>query len=221
MYRAGRETPWDQERSLLIQLLEESDDDATKTAIEERLGEIDNSQAHNIRGMQDAVFLPKLNTASLALRPGFVFLDFDYEEGHVSQAEVYFTVATVLHHLRHRDLQRQSLAQHIHVRRVISPRCFERFNDGVIQAAILRAAIGPELDYSLSDELSMQMERILDFVLSNGGNESGEAAREFVLAIAVGKLRIYKEGLDRLKDKHAAAASDPILAALWTAVTVE
>jgi hypothetical protein len=148
-------------------------------------------------------------------------LNFDYAAGDISQAEVYFLISATLHHLRRREAKRHSLVQHGHVRKVISPRCFERFNDGVIQAALLRAATPPELDYSLSEQFSGEMERILDFVFTNAANESGEAAREFALALGADHLRLMPESIARLRDEHHDGGGDPLLSALWSLVQIE
>lgn len=221
MFRAGRQTSWDRERVFLLQLIEATTDGETRALLEQRLSEIDAAASVETRGMVNQAFYRRLNGDPLVLRPGFAFLNFDYAAGEISQAEVYYLISATLHHLRQRAAGPHSLVQHGHVRKVISPRCFERFNDGVIQAALLRAASPPELDYSLSEQLSNEMERILDFVFTNSANESGEAAREFALALGMDQLRLMPESIARLKDEHSDGGGDPLLRAVWSLVRIQ
>jgi hypothetical protein len=79
---------------------------------------------------------------------------------------------------------------------LICPETFTRFNDGVIQAAFLRAAYPAELNYSVCQEMSHDMERLLLKWLHYSDQPAGAAAGEFLLAIAIGKLRLRREHLD-------------------------
>ena len=73
---------------------------------------------------------------------------------------------------------------------VLDPENFLRFNDGVLQASLLRAARAHELDYSAAPELSEIMREFLEKVFQNHHRSYGEAAPEFALALASGQLRL-------------------------------
>jgi hypothetical protein len=99
------------------------------------------------------------------------------------------------HIMRRRTNLRTGLFQHA----LICPETFTRFNDGVIQAALLRAAYPAELNYSVSPEMSNDMKRLLLKWLQYSDQPAGAAAGEFLLAIAVGKLKLRgKDQLDVL-----------------------
>jgi hypothetical protein len=149
--------------------------------------------------------MPSITGATLKLRPGFAFWDFDYGGRSVSQGDVFTTVALVLHTLRRAGRGNRSLGQYDHVRRIISPRCFERFNDGVIQASLLRAAYPSELDYSINDGLSEEMHDILRTLFSQRTTEVGEAAPEFLVALATQQLRLVPTYLKALCEEFASA----------------
>lgn len=72
---------------------------------------------------------------------------------------------------------------------LLSPEVFSRFDDGVIQAAFLRAALPAELDYRAQETHSLAMGDITP----GYGQERGEAALEFVIALAIGKIRLHKD----------------------------
>jgi len=80
--------------------------------------------------------------------------------------------------------------QHDHRRTLLSPECFHLFNDGVIQASILRGAERAELDYRVDELASSAMRDLLRHTFRNLDNNSGEAALEFLLAIADHRLRL-------------------------------
>ena len=81
---------------------------------------------------------------------------------------------------------------------------FLRFNDGVLQASLLRAADAHELDYSGSPELSEMLREFLEKVFLNANRPYGEASLEFGLALATQRLRLTKtdslELIDRIKN---------------------
>ena len=67
---------------------------------------------------------------------------------------------------------------------------FSQFSDGILQAALLRSLHPSELDFSGSTPLSRHVREVLVSVVSNAGNVVGEAALEFMAALAVDKIRI-------------------------------
>jgi hypothetical protein len=129
----------------------------------------------------------------LEVQPGFVFANPGAIERY-RQAEVYFTIASILQKLR-------SNAEHPHEPRalrsnwfqqtVIAPDNFGRFNDGIIQASFLRAATPHELNYASKHDLSKEMSRIAGRIVSSARESRGEAGAEFLLAIATRRLILH------------------------------
>jgi hypothetical protein len=107
------------------------------------------------------------------------------------------------------------------LRRVLSPRCFDRFNDGVIQASLLRAASPAELDYSVAEQISGEMAQFLEIVFADESGQAGEASREFLLALAQNRLRLVMKDLQNLKRKCQERTTDPILSLLWQQILPE
>jgi hypothetical protein len=217
LYGPRNHTSWDRENELWTTVFRNCGDQDARYRIKDRLEQLRQAGASSNRGMAENLFWPALSGRPLALRPGFAFYAFGTPDS-VSQADVFFAVLTVLHSLRLKDKTSQSLRQHEHVRRVISPRNFERFNDGIIQAAFLRAAHVAELDYSSSHSLSEDMAQILDSILEQRTGETGEAAPEFLLALAMRTLRLDHPAIKQLADTHASAMDDPISKQLWQIV---
>lgn len=82
---------------------------------------------------------------------------------------------------------------------LLSPEVFSRFDDGVIQATFLRAAVPAELDYRAHETHSLSMSDIIQRVVAGYGHERREAAMEFVMALAIGKTRLHKDIDNRLR----------------------
>jgi hypothetical protein len=139
----------------------------------------------------DRLFLPDPHGNSLKLRRTFAFwsdLGFDEQRLEGSQADVYWTVQSVLHDLRLAS-DDKGLATTYH-NTLISPACFDRFNDGVIQAALLRSANSVELNFRVDTAYSRQMTDVVSSVLKDWDNPQGEASLEFLLALWTGRLQL-------------------------------
>jgi hypothetical protein len=97
------------------------------------------------------------------------------------------------------------LSSSMHETVVLDAENFLRFNDGVLQASLLRAADAHELDYSGSPELSEMLREFLEKVFLNASRPYGDASLEFGLALATQRLRLTTadslELIRRLKDK--------------------
>lgn len=149
-------------------------------------------------GLIDEVFWPAHDLYrrpyALKIRENFVFFDTTTSDcSLVSQADVYTTISLVLHNLRRGSGGQLPKLQFQHHRKVIAPINFDRFNDGIIQAAFLRAARPHELQYS--DELELS-EQVKDVILDNirfAGGDRGEAVGEFVLALGMNKLCLARD----------------------------
>lgn len=154
-------------------------------------------------GLDRDLFWPSASDCktSLALRGEFAFWDFDYQhDGQLtpSPSDVLLTICTILQHSRESDDVPPDLRlsapifQHV----VLSPECFYRFNDGIIQASLLRSCLRSELDYRAEIALSNEMAALLRRIVENWKTERGEAAYEFLLAVASRRLQLAQGSLD-------------------------
>lgn len=148
---------------------------------------------------------------SMRLRPGFAF----WPEGFEPQpfhAEVLATVAVLLQRAREHealpDEKRLSTPSYRHV--VLDPENFARFNDGVLQAALLRNAYPSELDYRGDYAASDFMKALIMRTLSRATQEAGEATLEFVLALRMRRLQLeeahYSEVISAARAKSVRPA---------------
>jgi hypothetical protein len=209
--RADSVSSWACERRLLE---EWSNRKQLPDVIARRLDLLLNSVEDGERGFRNATFLPDLAGAPLRLRSNSIFFPKDVIASAVSQADVFFVVSAVLHKLRGEPSGNGSLGRGIRHHALLDPANFERFTDGVIQAAFLRAALPIELDYAVDGTSSANM---LEFLRSMFRNldAHGEAALEFAMAIATERLRLSSGDqllLERQWGEDAARYPDPLRA---------
>lgn len=145
--------------------------------------------------------LPNTRGMELKITDGFVFFNGIFDSTHqdpskidqLSQCETLIAISSALQTAReHKDYEkclRPSNYQSV----VISPENFLRFNDGILQACILRASLPSELDYSSDQNLSGLMKEFLYKVFSRHNHPYGDAALEFAAALALGRLKLKKE----------------------------
>jgi hypothetical protein len=196
--RLDRAVQWDEELDVLLDLVELMNErKVTEPSINARL-----SKLERLEVMDDkSVFLPTASGSPLLLSTGFFLWEGNANiEGEDLGAAVLLTIASLLQGARTAASKadatslRTGLFQHA----LICPETFTRFNDAVIQAAILRAAYPAELNYSVSEEMSHDMERLLIKWLQYSEHPVGGAAGEFLMAIAIGKLKLRKEHLAKV-----------------------
>ena len=144
----------------------------------------------------NGLFLPSTQGSPLALRHGSIFFS-NETSTDISQVAVYAMVSAAFQ--RAREPQRLGSSNgslelnfddNPFVRSVLDPRMFARFSDGILQASMLRATHPSELDYSASHELSRRFALICTSALVNHENPMGEAAIEFVYALATEKVSL-------------------------------
>jgi hypothetical protein len=189
--------PWDVElhewKNLRSRVLKQrSQDHDMLKWIEQRRAILRKGRA---KGLLNELFLPAMNGAQLTLRPGFAFWRFPYDKDLASQADVYFSVAAVLHRWREEHARSVGDFSRRYGRVTISPKNFYRYNDGIIQACILRAAGQGELDYRYDKQLSDAMSNVLTAVFSNFDNSRGEATLEFLFALVEKQLNLRQQPL--------------------------
>lgn len=201
------ETYWDLERKKLAECSEE-----------DPFGELDLSSASLLakyysNKSEECLFLPNPKNEPLKLRSTFAFWsDFNFPTDRlnaVTQADVYWTIQCVLHDLRIRN-NGGGLASTYHTT-VISPANFDRYNDGIIQACFLRAALPIELDYRIDPAFSRRMTDIILSIVNNWHNEQGEAALEFLMALWLQRLRLEKSHLEEICKINSSNMSPDII----------
>jgi len=135
----------------------------------------------------------------LNLQPGFVFWPktLPGKPGH-RQADVYFTIASVLQRLRANAFvpgERRIISNWFQ-QTILAPGNFGRFNDDVIQASLLRAAYPYELNFADSVAESRELGRLFKRVITACQSPRGGAASEFLLALGTRRLQLCKEDVD-------------------------
>jgi hypothetical protein len=188
-------TPWHVEKEFLKELEEfcEVNEISPETIkfCSQRIDELNISGTTN--GLTDNLFFPSLNHTPLKVNMGFAFAPSHdpYFIEDSTQADIYFIIAIILNDCRSLG----KLDQSEYVRNLLEPGNFIRFNDGIIQAAILRAAKYEELRFDLSIEMSLQIQRIFGDMVNHITDEHAEGILEFLYAMAIKKLRISKESM--------------------------
>jgi len=152
--------------------------------------------------LQTELFLTNTPTAALKLQAGFAFWDEAVVARPHSQADVYYTMGAVLQGLRTAEptAALKTLRTEWFYRTLLSPENFGRFNDAVIQASLLRAARPSELDFTDNRAASRDAARMIRRIVESARTPRGEAAAEFLIALATGHLRLAKEDLGTVFD---------------------
>lgn len=188
-------TPWHIEKDFL-KILEEFCEqneisDETIKFCRQRI-EVLNDSGNN-KGLINDVFFPSPEGKIMKINKGFAFAPAhdDFIETS-TQSDIYFIISGILNDLRYNG----KLDQSEYVRHLLEPGNFVRFNDGIIQASILRAAKNEELRYDLSHEMSLQIQGIFVDMINHFKDEHAEAFHEFLYAIAIKKLRLNRNVLN-------------------------
>ncbi len=138
----------------------------------------------------------------LRIQPGFVFWPgkTSQPQRRSSQADVYYTISSVLQALRTNkpNPEGRALRTNWFQQTRLDPANLGRFNDGVIQASILRAARPVEIDYSTKDDFSREAGRAICRIMDAAHKPRGEAACEALVALGSGRLRVPREELERI-----------------------
>ena len=138
----------------------------------------------------------------LRIQPGFVFWPGNTSKPprRSSQADVYYTISSVLQALRTNkpNPEGRALRTNWFQQTRLDPANLGRFNDGVIQASILRAARPVEIDYSTKDDFAREAGRAICRIMDAAHKPRGEAACEALVAIGSGRLRMPREELERV-----------------------
>lgn len=211
---SNTETPWEIELDHLREIQEGLNEPSN--FVNERIITITNFSSKTFKGGAKKIFYPDILGNELEIRKNSAFFNSNDYFGEVTQSDVYFTISCVLNNMRNNRID--GLYQTNFVKNLLDPFVFNRFNDGIIQAAILRAAKSEELNYSFSRKNSEDMLMLLKTFARHSDEYQGEALLEFLYAICIGKLRLFKEHypplvdeLDQIGNEHIQRLSRIIL----------
>lgn len=182
-------TPWHIEKEFLKNLQEFLEINPISTITNKfctkRIVILNNSGT--TKGLINNLFFKSLKGKILKINKGFVFAPStnDFIKNS-SQADIYFIISTIINDCRCTG----KLDQSEYVRNLLDPGNFVRYNDGIIQSAILRSSSPDELRYDLSIQMSLQIQGILEDMINHVEDEHAEGILEFFYAIAIKKLRV-------------------------------
>ncbi|MNV05710.1 hypothetical protein D3C71_960570 [compost metagenome] len=209
---------WHAESELIETVLSDGPNCApeARSALQQRLDAINSGDGLNGR----SVFLPSMTLQPMHLSSGFAMwpttskIEGDHLSGHV-----LLTIAAALEATRSSKAKAtdSSLRAGIFQQAILDPLTFTRYNDSVIQAAILRAAYPAELDYRSTPSASDDIAKLICKWVDSAAHRIGYAVPEFVLAIGLKKLRLRQNDQQRILDK--VCALDNWLGALGSAVS--
>lgn len=165
--------------------------------VESRIQQLQNSAEHMVNNL----FLNSLDGNILNIEKGFVFWPEKYDRCSATQAEVYYTISSVLQLMR---TSGKILSTWHHQTR-LHPGNFDRFNDGVIRASILRAATYGELNFSENETESAEMKNIVLNSIRSAKSKAGYDAPEFLMALGTKKLRLKRDDHNSVVDAGRSA----------------
>lgn len=155
--------------------------------------------------LENNLFLPKQTGEALSIQPGFVYWSENWDFT-AFQSDVFYTISSVLQRLRanaENRQKREKIISNWFQQTLIAPRNFGRFNDGVVQASILRAAQPNELNFGTELDESKNMARIIIRIIESADKDRGEAASEFLMALCTGQLKLARKHLKKVANKES------------------
>ncbi|WP_268809593.1 hypothetical protein, partial [Vibrio parahaemolyticus] len=193
-----KENSWEKELELLKRLKNKHSDDV------ELLSELDvrdkllrGASSFEKQGLGEELFLKSPKNEPLVLGPTFAFWNKgDNNDYFTHQSTVYFTISSVLQRLR--TVEKNNGIAPLgagYIIRQLDPLLFDRFNEGIIQASILRAAKSRELDYSAADDKSRIIGSLIERMLMFPEAEESRGLPEILLALCTKKLQVKKDHL--------------------------
>jgi len=187
---------WDLELDFLKELRGKLD--KKNQFVNDRISIIEDFDSLDKKGGDNNIFYPNIKNEKLEIRKNSAFFNNNEYHNNITQSDVYFTISCVLNNMRNN--KESGLFQTNFVRNLLDPSIFNRFNDGIIQAAILRAAKDEELNYSFSFKNSADMLMLLQTMIKHRDEYQGEAIIEFIFALATGRLKLHKSHYSILID---------------------
>ncbi|MBN9672172.1 hypothetical protein [Roseibium aggregatum] len=150
----------------------------------------------------DEFLLPDSHKQPLRLRPSFAFWNEAYGD-EITQGDVFATIASILENCRKQAKSRHlspPLAQSPFHMNVLSSENFTRFNDGIIQGCLLRAAFPHELSFAhaVTANHSAKISHLIIKMLEHHADSQGEACLEFLIALATRRMSLAAADLKRI-----------------------
>lgn len=204
---------WEKEQRLLRSL--HSFSTKFSPTVTERMEVFDLAPA---QGLAMNPFWPSSHTGQpMKLTRGFAFVDGKPNDGKsdvtdATSTDVFLAILWILQNARHGEkvANAKRLVSGELQQVLLSPEVFSRFDDGVIQTAFLHAALPTELDYRADETQSLAMSDIIYRLAAGYGHERGEAAMEFVMALAIEKIRLHKKEDNQLRKRLIDVLSDHV-----------
>ena len=177
---------------------ESSSWDLELEVVEKLQDEFWESRAERLRnvanGVDQYIGTPSLDVnEKLTFSKDFAFWDEGYDPESIDPESVYLTVSAILQNLREKPItedDQDSLFSYVYQHSVLDPENFVRFNDGLLQCSLWRAADSRELDYRSSEELSKTFMNIMARLVSENCKGNSNSAIDLLMGIAVGKIKI-------------------------------
>lgn len=193
----NKTSTWEKEILFLTEILPQYKHDSTlKVAIENRIQLLREASSLEIKGLGKSLFINTHSSKPFILGKSFAFWDeTDNGKEFRHQATVYFTISSILQRLRTTDKNGIKPLGDGYIIRQLDPLLFDRFNEGIIQASVLRAAKSRELDYSSNDRQSQTVGTLIERMLKFPDTEESSGLAEFLLALCLKKLQIKKDHL--------------------------
>ena len=193
-----KENSWEKELELLKLLkAKHSSDGNLLSELNARDKLLRSAASFDNQGLGEELFLKSPQNQPLVLGPTFAFWNKgDNNNYFYHQATVYFTISSVLQRLR--TVAKNNGIAPLgtgYIIRQLDPLLFDRFNEGVIQASILRTAKSRELDYSASDDKSRIVGSLIERMLMLPEAEESKGLPEILLALCTKKLQVKKDHL--------------------------
>ena len=145
-------------------------------------------------GLLNNLFLTRKRGEKLQLRRNFAFWPDAENMTGVSQADVFVTIAAVLENMRtgRNIAEQERLRNDAYTHTMLSAETFSRYNDGIIQAAILRTANPIELNYEDAAKDSYLIYDLIRQMVMLHKQPQGEALCEFLMALCTGRMKLCK-----------------------------
>jgi hypothetical protein len=185
----GEFDPWEAEEQTLKKVLAwlisaGRGSDPARAHIEQRLATLRKGTA----GLESLLW--QTTTNPLVLNPTFALWN-KYDPSKVVLEAAYVTTSSILQNARTEPAR---VTTSPFVSTVLAPNNFERFNDPLLEACLLRACRPSELNYTTSAELSREMAWTARDAIVCHDKPEGAVALEFAIALASGHLRLTDDG---------------------------
>lgn len=189
---------WYQEHKLLSSMITFDGNDVSPL-VKARVDAFDKARTEGLTA--HAFWQSSYHVGDMRLTKGFAFVSGTQNVTMATCVDIFLTILWILQNAREnakiKDAKRLESGELQQV--LLTPEVFSRYDDGIIQGAFLRAALPTELDYSAHETYSASMADIILRVVQGYGFERGDAAMEFVTALAIGKIRLHKEIDEKLR----------------------